>query len=92
MGLLCPFPPSSPKARGLFFVIDRILTISEFRRNESYTWTDGKGLVPLLVCKARGMADRKVMVGSTPAAPLHGVDLLDNGRVVIAPKMLNALH
>lgn len=31
----------------------------------------GKGLEPLLVCKTRGMADRKAIVGSIPTVPLQ---------------------
>ena len=31
----------------------------------------GKGLAPLLVCKTRGMAERKAVVGSIPTVPLQ---------------------
>jgi len=31
----------------------------------------GKGLVPLLVCKTRGMAERKAIVGSIPTVLLQ---------------------
>ena len=32
---------------------------------------EGKGLVPLLVCKTRGVAEEKVIVGSIPTVPLQ---------------------
>lgn len=31
----------------------------------------GKGLVPLLVCKTRGIAQRKAIVGSIPTVPFQ---------------------
>jgi hypothetical protein len=35
----------------------------------------GKGLVPLLVCKTSGMAERKAIVGSIPTVPLQEMRL-----------------